>query len=89
LAVIKGTHHLTFDQIPYIYSHSNRTGEDASRRILPEEMERQGLKETLVTVNKNTLVIANTHAYHRRTQGIDGAKRYAVHIMARAKPFTA
>lgn len=89
LAVIKGTHHLTLSQIPYIYSHSNRTGEDASRRILPEEMERMRLKETLVTCKKNTLVIANTHAYHRRTQGRDGAHRYAVHIMARAKPFRA
>jgi hypothetical protein len=89
LAVIKGTHHLTIDQLPYIYSHSNRNGEDGSRRITQAEMERLGLKETLVTCKKNTLVIANTHAYHRRTQGINGAKRYAVHIMARAKPFTA
>lgn len=89
LAVIKGTNRLTLDQIPYIYAHSNRTGEDASRRILPQELERPQMQETLVTCKKNTLVIANTHAYHRRTQGVDGAKRYAVHIMARAKPFTA
>jgi hypothetical protein len=86
-AVVKGTHRLTARQIPHIYSHSLEQGVDPSRRISKEEMERLGLEETLVTCPKNTLVIANTGAYHRRTQGKPGTRRFGVQIMARATPF--
>lgn len=87
LAVVKGTHRFTLRQIPHIYSHSLGKGVDPSRRITSEEMKRVGLQETLVTCPKNTLVIANTGAYHRRTQGTPGAKRYAIQVVARATPF--
>lgn len=87
LAVVKGTHRFTLRQIPHIYSHSLETGVDPSRRIESEEMRRAGLQETLVTCPKNTLVIANTGAYHRRTPGKPGARRYAIQVVARANPF--
>ena len=89
LALVKRSHHLTLRQIPYIYSHSCAEGVDPSRRITPEEMERLRAQETVVTCRRNTLVVANTGAYHRRTQGKAGSKRYAVHMMSRTSPFTA
>lgn len=88
LALVKRSHHLTWQQIPYIYSHSCEEGVDASRRIKPEEMERLRVRETVVTCPRNTLVVANTGAYHRRTQGKAGSKRLAVHIMSRTSPFS-
>ena len=87
LAVIKGSHHLRLGQLRHIYAHSNKSGHDPSRRIPREELEHLGLEETVVVCASNTLVIANTHAYHHRTQGRTGAKRYAIHLMARARPF--
>lgn len=87
LALVKGSHHLTLQQIPYIYLHSFEQGVDPSRRISEEEMERLKLRETVVTCPRNTLVVANTGAYHRRTQGRPGTKRYAVQIMSRTSPF--
>lgn len=88
LAIVKGTHRLSLQQIPYIYAHSCKEGVDPSRRISRKELERLGLQETVVTCPKNTLVLANTGAYHRRTEGHPGAKRYAMHIMTRTTPFS-
>lgn len=87
LALVKRSHHLTWQQIPYIYSHSCEDGVDPSRRISLDEMHRLRLRETLITCPSNTLVVANTGAYHRRTQGKAGNKRYAIHIMSRTSPF--
>lgn len=87
LALVKRSHHLTLPQIPYIYSHSCARGVDASRRITPEELERLRGRETVVTCPRNTLVVANTGAYHRRTQGKAGSTRYAIQIMSRTSPF--
>jgi len=87
LALVKGSHRLSLQQIPYIYSHSCAEGVDPSRRITPEEIERVGRRETVVTCPRNTLVVANTGAYHRRTQGKVGARRSAVQIMSRSSPF--
>jgi len=87
LAIVKGTHRVTLRQIPYIYSHSLEKGVDPSRRIASEEMKRVGVQETVVTCPRNTLVIVNTGAYHRRTQGKPGTRRYGIQIVARATPF--
>ena len=87
LALVKGSHHLTLSQLPYIYSHSCQVGVDASRRINPQEVERLRTRETFVTCPRNTLIVANTSAYHHRTQGLPGRKRYAIHIMSRTSPY--
>jgi hypothetical protein len=87
LAIVKGTHRLALRQISHIYSHSLKAGVDPSRRITNGELKQAGLSETVLTCPMNTLVVANTGAYHRRTQGKPGARRYAVQVVARASPF--
>lgn len=84
---VKRSHRLRLSQLRYIYDES-REQNRGSRRISPDELKRVGLQETIVTCPKNTLVIANTHGYHRRLRGRPGGKREAIHIHLRANPFT-
>ena len=84
---VKRSHRLSLIQLCYIYAES--CGRNmGSRRISPDELERMGLKETIITCPKNTLVIANTCGYHRRLTGQLGGTREAIHIHLRANPFT-
>jgi hypothetical protein len=89
LAVVKRTHHLNMRQLYYIYRESVRPGPDGSRRITKRELEKLPFKETIVTCRRNTLVLANTCAYHRRLPGQPGRERHSLHTNWRANPFPA
>lgn len=88
---VKRSHRLSFRCLSSIYRDScrRRASEDPSRRISPDEQERLGLAETIVTCRKNTLVIANVCGYHRRLQGQAGRQRHALSLFLRNNPFLA
>jgi hypothetical protein len=86
LVYVKRSHRLTFTHLYYIYQESCRRN-TRSRRITPGELERLGLRETVLTCPKNTLVVANTFGYHRRLRGEPGRQRVALHVSLRANPF--
>ena len=44
-------------------------------------------EEQSVVVPENTLVIANTHGFHRRSEGKTGEVRNQIHFCARSNPF--
>jgi phytanoyl-CoA dioxygenase PhyH len=90
-AYVRRSHWLTLVQLRHIYAASDRRrrSENHSRRIKAEEIEALGLRETVLTCPRNTLVIANTCGYHRRLRGRPGLTRVAVHLSVRANPFTA
>src|SRR6266550_3327652 len=67
-AYVKRSHRVTPRQLYYSYKESIG-GNQGSRRITPEELQRLGLEETMVTCRKNTLVVANTAGFHRRVRG--------------------
>jgi hypothetical protein len=83
---VKRSHRLTPTQLYYVYKESC-TRNHGSRRIARDELERLGLKETIVTCPKNTLVIANVFGFHRRVRGRPGCRRYAIHVSHRVNPF--
>jgi hypothetical protein len=87
LAYVKGSHRLSLTQLSYTYQHSQRQDQSPSRRITPEEIGRLGLQETVVTCPQNTLVLANTHGYHRRLRGQPGRVRCAIYAQLRTNPF--
>jgi hypothetical protein len=86
LVAVKRSHRLSFGQLNYLYQESTSNNK-GSRRITAEELQKLGLSETILTVPKNTLVIANTCGYHRRVRGVPGKERFALHWTLRANPF--
>ncbi len=86
LAYVKGSHRLSSTQLGYVYRESCGRNQ-GSRRIAPEELKQLGLEETVFTVPKNTLVIANVMGYHRRLRGVDGHRRMSLHVSLRVNPF--
>lgn len=86
LVFVKGSHRITMGQLGYLYQESVSVAK-GSRRITPEELERLGLQETVLTVKANTLVVANTCGYHRRLRGLPGRERFALHWSVRMNPF--
>jgi len=86
LVAVKGSHRLSMGQLGYLYQESTSNNK-GSRRITPEELTKLGMNETIMTVPKNTLVIANTCGYHRRIRGEPGKERFALHWTMRANPF--
>jgi hypothetical protein len=83
---VKRSHRVSLTKLYYIYKESC-TRNQGSRRIAPEELERLGLQETIVTCPKNTLVLANVAGFHRRLRGRPGFQRHAVHVSLRVNPF--
>jgi hypothetical protein len=59
-----------------------------SRRVADDEVEARGLERHVYTCPKNTLVAVNTHGYHCRSVGTDGASRRALHMSFRFNPFS-
>ncbi|MDX1964648.1 MAG: phytanoyl-CoA dioxygenase family protein [Pirellulales bacterium] len=86
LVAVKRSHLLTPKSLAYLYQESTSNNK-GSRRITPEELTALGLTETVLTVPKNTLVIANVHGYHCRRRGQPGKERFALHWSLRANPF--
>ena len=90
LTFVRRSHRLSLPQLYYVYKDSwqRDPSSDRSRRITPDERNRRGLQETIVTCPKNTLVIINACGYHRRLLGQPGRKRHSVHLSLHADPFT-
>lgn len=86
LVYVKGSHRANLTQLRYLYQES--CGPNVgSRRISRDELEHMHLEETAVTCAMNTLVVANTLGYHRRSTGRPGAVRIALHESVRSRPF--
>ncbi len=86
-AYVRKSHYLSRTQLGYIYDHSLQEGVNQARRITQEELDKLGLKESVMTAKANTLVVGNTKGYHRRLRGQAGGKRHAIHVITRANPF--
>lgn len=87
-AYVPRSHRVTLRRLAYIYRHSVacRPSENQSRRVTAAE--RAGA-ELAMAFPANTLVLANTCGYHRRTPGRPGATRRTLHFSVRANPFQA
>lgn len=86
LVAVKRSHLQSMKSLMYLYRESNN-GNKGSRRIKPEELRDLGFEETVLTVPKNTLVVANVHGYHCRRRGQPGKERFALHWTLRDNPF--
>jgi len=86
LVYVKGSHRVTLKQLRYIY-HESCHENHGSRRVTPAELEDLGLKESVMTCPKNTLVLANTCGYHCRRRGQPGSRRVSIHTSLRDNPF--
>ncbi len=83
---VPGSHKLDWVRLRGDYLES--IGENrGSRRIADDEIRRRGLATRVVTCPRNTLVLANTCGYHRRSTGAPGATRRVLHMMFRSNPF--
>lgn len=87
LVVVPTTHHLSWIRIKNAYLNSISKKPQVSRRISQEELLKSGSEELKVLASENTLVVANTLVYHRRSTGVPGRKRIALHISERSSPF--
>ncbi len=87
LTFVKGSHKISLERLKLEYQESLKSNTKGSRRITEEEMRQRGLHETVLTCNANTLVVANTCGYHRRSHGLAGHQRFALHVSARYNPF--
>ena len=87
LVVVPKTHRLNWTRIKKEYFNSIARRPQISRRISESELKGSGQKEVPMACNENTLVVANTFAYHRRHDGIPGRNRIALHISERSNPF--
>lgn len=83
---VKRSHRISLTKLCHVYWESC-TRNEGSRRIDAVELARLGLRETVVTCAKNTLVVADVSGYHRRLRGLPGNERGAVHINLRGNPF--
>lgn len=86
LVVAPGSHRLDSKRLKWEYRESVSRNR-GSRRIGAAEMADRGLQEKPICVPANTLVVANTHGYHRRHEGVDGATRRAIQMTFRYQPF--
>lgn len=86
LVYAKRSHRISLAQLGYLYRESCHEN-FGSRRISPNEFKRLGLRETVVTCPRNTLVVANTFGYHRRLRGQPGRQRVSLHLSLRSRPF--
>lgn len=70
-------------------SHNRTYGHDeGSLRILENELEAMGHKVKKYPVKADTLVIANVHGFHRRSEVVKDADRFAIHGSIRfVQPF--
>jgi hypothetical protein len=86
LVYVPKSHRLSLPRIRWEYRNSIGNGE-LSRRISLDELSDLNLRETTLTCPANTLVVANTCGYHRRTAAVAGAERLAFHMSFRFNPF--
>ena len=88
LVVVPRSHRIDWTRLKYEYFESV-TKNRGSRRISGAEGMDRGLEEKYLCVPANTLVIANTHGYHRRSPGRPRSERKSIQITFRYQPFIA
>jgi hypothetical protein len=93
---VPGSHKLTEKRLQWEYEQSLKACEDirahhaeGSFRIPPEELSQLGdFTPRKVTVSANTLVVADTYAFHSRAVSQKRTVRVELHAYHRANPFT-
>lgn len=86
LICVPRSHHLDSTRLRFEYRESVGRNQ-GSRRIGLDELQARGLKEVALAAPAGTLVLANTHGYHRRGAGQPGEERLAMVFTARSNPF--
>lgn len=90
---VKGSNRSTKPRLSWEYRRSlaaatGRAGKGGAFRISEPELEALGLPPpTAMAVPANTLVIADTHGFHRRGDAAPGAERFALYGGMRRSPF--
>lgn len=86
LVYVERSHRLSLARLSREYDNSIRD-QALSRRISSEELAELGLRERSFAVPGNTLVIADTSGYHRRSVANQPRQRLALHMSFRFNPF--
>lgn len=92
---VPGSHLPTTARLRWDYENSvtgkdlpNSYAQRGSLRISPEELAANGFAEPMVLrVPANTLVMADTHGFHRRGEAAPGSSRLAIYAYSRSNPF--
>ena len=92
---VPGSHRLTWSRLKWEYRKSiswrdppDPYSRKGSLRLTEGERRDFGLGEpVLYRVPRNTLVIANTHGFHRRGAAVEAASRLEIWVYSRSNPF--
>jgi hypothetical protein len=92
---VPGSHRLTAGRLRWEYQQSiaasdsaNRYASKGSLRLDEADIAAMGYRPPVaMAVKANTLVIADTHGFHRRGDAKAGASRLAVYLSSRSNPF--
>jgi hypothetical protein len=92
---VPGSHRLTWARLKWEYAQSlaasgaeNRYASRGSLRIGERELAELGFAAPVsLAVRANTLVIADTHGFHRRGEATERSRRLALYASLRANPF--
>jgi hypothetical protein len=92
---VPGSHRLTWARLKWEYAQSlaasraeNRYASRGSLRIAETDLAALGLPAPVsFAVPANTLVIADTHGFHRRGEAAERSRRLALYASLRANPF--
>lgn len=92
---VTGSHKLTWKRIKWEYkksiegsSQANSYGSRGSLRVADDELEAMGMPApSLFKVPANTLVIADTHGFHRRGAASEKSSRLEIWAYSRTNPF--
>lgn len=90
---VKGSNRSNAGRLKWEYDRSLKAcrgirGDGGSFRATEQELKSLGLPEpTVMTAKANTLVIADTHGFHRRGDAAEGAERLSVYGGMRRSPY--
>lgn len=92
---VPGSHRPTKERLDWDYENSiagkeldNTYARRGSLRISPEDLKSRGFAEPVaMRVPANTLVMADTHGFHRRGDAAPGSSRLALYAYSRSNPF--
>ncbi|MBU2533015.1 MAG: phytanoyl-CoA dioxygenase family protein [Alphaproteobacteria bacterium] len=92
---VPGSHRPTMNRLKWEHKNAvagrdlgNTYARRGSLRVSPAELEANGFAEPLaLKVSANTLVMADTHGFHRRGNAAAGSSRLAVYAYSRSNPF--
>lgn len=92
---VPGSQKATTERLEWDYENSiagkelaNNYAKRGSLRISPAELKDRGFAEPIIMrVPANTLVMADTHGFHRRGDAVAGSTRLAIYAYSRSNPF--